>query len=212
MELIDQEIEFHKQYSNGYILAKMNSLSDKKLIMKLYEASKAGVKIDLIVRGICCLRPGIKGVSENIKVRSIVGRFLEHARVYYFHHNGEKKVFLSSADMMTRNMENRVEILFPILKNHLKLRILKWLNFMLADNVKAREQNSSGSYQYVERGPDELEINSQQILCNFAYNIKNSEEPKDTFLIDFKKKLVRLGKVSIHKLSKISANSNKVSQ
>lgn len=212
VDLIDQEIEFHKQYGNGYILAKMNSLSDKKLITKLYEASNAGVKIDLIVRGICCLCPGIKGVSENIKVRSIVGRFLEHARIYYFHHNGEKKVYLSSADMMTRNMENRVEILFPILKNHLKLRILKWLNFMLADNVKAREQNSSGSYHYVERGHDELEINSQQILCNFAYNIKNLEDPKDTFLIDFKKKLVRLGIVSMHRLGKISAYSNKVSR
>ena len=98
----------------------MNSLSDKELIMKLYEASNAGVKIELIVRGICCLRPGIKGVSENIKVRSIVGTFLEHTRIFSFHHNGEQKIYLSSADMMTRNMENRVEILFPILKGTFK--------------------------------------------------------------------------------------------
>lgn len=171
VELIDQEIEFHKQFGNGYIIAKMNSLSDKKLIMKLYEASIAGVKIDLIVRGICCLRPGIPGVSGNIKVRSIVGRFLEHTRIYCFHHNGERKVYLSSADMMTRNMENRVEILFPILKNHLKLRIFKWLHITLTDNVKAREQDSSGRYHYVEQGPDELPINSQEILCRFAKNL-----------------------------------------
>lgn len=171
VELIDQEIKFQKQFGNGYIIAKMNSLSDKKLIMKLYEASIAGVKIDLIVRGICCLRPGIPGVSENIKVRSIVGRFLEHTRIYCFHHNGERKVYLSSADMMTRNMENRVEILFPILKNHLKLRIFKWLHITLTDNVKAREQDSSGRYHYVEKGPNELPINSQEILCRFAKNL-----------------------------------------
>lgn len=170
VELIDQEIEFHKHFGNGYIIAKMNSLSDKKLIMKLYEASIAGVEINLIVRGICCLRPGLPGVSENIKVRSIVGRFLEHSRIYCFHHNGEKKIYLSSADMMTRNMENRVEILFPILKNHLKLRIFKWLHIMLTDNVKAREQDSSGHYHYVEQGPNELPVNSQQILCKLANN------------------------------------------
>ncbi|MFC3882418.1 RNA degradosome polyphosphate kinase [Bacillus songklensis] len=115
LKLINEEMLYHKQYGNGRIIAKMNSLTDKKIIMKLYEASNAGVKIDLIVRGVCCLRPGVKGVSENINVRSIVGTFLEHTRVYCFHHNGENKVFLSSADMMTRNMENRVEILFPIL-------------------------------------------------------------------------------------------------
>ena len=95
MQLIDQEIAYHQQFGDGYIIAKMNSLSDKKIIMKLYEASREGVKIDLIVRGICCLRPGIKGISENIKVRSIVGKFLEHTRIYYFHHHGQKKIFFS---------------------------------------------------------------------------------------------------------------------
>ncbi|RKJ30443.1 RNA degradosome polyphosphate kinase, partial [Butyricicoccus sp. 1XD8-22] len=97
-----------------FIRAKMNSLTDKDIIMKLYEASINGVKIELLIRGICCLRPGIPGISENITVSSIVGRFLEHTRIYWFHHNGENKVFLSSADMMTRNMVKRVEILFPI--------------------------------------------------------------------------------------------------
>ena len=114
LKYIDEEISYHQQFGNGQIIIKMNAFSDKILIKKLYEASKAGVKIDFIVRGICCLRPGIKGISENITVRSIVGRFLEHSRVYYFHHNGEERLFLSSADLMTRDMENRVEILFPI--------------------------------------------------------------------------------------------------
>ncbi|MGZ4161448.1 MAG: RNA degradosome polyphosphate kinase, partial [Neobacillus sp.] len=123
IQFIDKEIEFHKQYGNGRIIAKMNSFTEKQLIMKLYEASQAGVKIDLIVRGICCLRPGIKGVSENIRVRSIIGRFLEHSRIYYFHYNGEEKILLSSADLMTRNIEKRVEIAFPIYDKKLKERI-----------------------------------------------------------------------------------------
>ena len=169
IELIGQEIDYHKQFGNGHIIAKMNSLTDKQLILKLYEASNAGVKIDLIVRGTCCLRPGIKGVSENITVRSIVGMFLEHSRIYYFHHNGENKIFLSSADMMTRNMENRVEILFPIFKAHLKQRIKKWLNLMLEDNSKAREQDSTGKYHYVEMANNEVEVNSQLLLCEMAY-------------------------------------------
>jgi polyphosphate kinase len=169
LELINQEIIFHKQNGNGHIVAKMNSLTDKQIIMKLYEASNAGVKIELIVRGICCLRPGIKGVSEHISVRSIVGKFLEHSRIYYFHHNGDEELFLSSADMMTRNMANRVEILFPVLKPHLKQRIKKWLWIMLNDNVKAREQDSTGEYHYVEMAKGEMEINSQQMLCELSH-------------------------------------------
>lgn len=183
IRLIEKEIEFHKQFGNGRIIAKMNSLSDKDLIIKLYEASNAGVKIDLIIRGICCLRPGIIGVSENIKVRSIVGTFLEHTRIYSFHHNGEDKIYLSSADMMTRNMENRVEILFPILQNNLKQRIYEWVGIMLADNVKAREQDSTGQYRYVERKPDELEINSQMVLCEMAHQAREAEEEKKKELL-----------------------------
>lgn len=166
-KLIDQEIALHQLYGNGRIIAKMNSLSDKTLIMKFYEASMAGVKIDLIVRGICCLRPGIKHVSDNIKVRSIVGTFLEHSRIYYFHHHGESKMYLSSADMMTRNMEKRVEILFPILNERIKVRLLQSVHLMLADNVKAREQDSTGQYHYVKRHPHE-EINSQLTLYEWA--------------------------------------------
>ena len=190
MKLIDQEISYHQQFEDGYIIAKMNSLSDKKLIMKLYEASRAGVKIDLIVRGICCLRPGIKGVSEHITVRSIVGKFLEHTRIYYFHHHGEKKIFLSSADLMTRNMDHRVEILFPILSNVLKDRISHVLELSLKDNVKSREQDSSGQYHYVERKSGEMEINSQLMLCQMVYPSSQTEEKEST--TERKNRLARL--------------------
>lgn len=166
IKLIDSEINYHKKYSNGRIIAKMNSLTDKPLIMKLYEASNIGVKIDLVVRGICCIRPGIQGVSENIKVRSIVGRFLEHSRIYYFHHNGEEKIFLSSADLMTRNMEKRVEILFPIFDGEIKKRLKSILEIILADNVKAREQNQYGHYNYVSGKGDNSLIDSQWLLFN----------------------------------------------
>ncbi|MFE5430825.1 RNA degradosome polyphosphate kinase [Peribacillus simplex] len=199
LELIKQEMDYHAQYGNGYIIAIMNSLTDKQIIMKLYEASNIGVKIELIVRGTCCLRPGIKGVSQNIKVRSIVGRFLEHSRIYYFHHNGEEKTFLSSADMMTRNMENRVEILFPILKSHLKKRIHKIVRLMLEDNMKAREQDSTGHYRYVERTDDVMEVNSQLLLCKMAYHMKNAEEKQRTSAFDLKHKLSKVGSQFIRK-------------
>lgn len=146
IENIEKEIHLHNRYGNGRIIAKMNSLTDKKMLVKLYEASQAGVKIDLIVRGICCLIPGIPGVSENITVRSVIGRFLEHSRVYYFYHNGEENLYLSSADMMTRNMIKRVEIAFPILDTTLKAHILSILHLYLYDNTKAWILNSDGSY------------------------------------------------------------------
>ena len=193
MLLIDQEIAYHQQFGDGYIIAKMNSLSDKKIIMKLYEASREGVKIDLIVRGICCLRPGIKGISENIKVRSIVGKFLEHTRIYYFHHHGQKELFLSSADLMTRNMDHRVEILFPILSSHLKEKIYTVLELVLKDNVKAREQDSSGHYHYVERNADENEVNSQLILCERPFSKVQSKEKKST--MGFKNLLTSIKKL-----------------
>ncbi|AZB42621.1 RNA degradosome polyphosphate kinase [Bacillus sp. FJAT-42376] len=176
IQLIDEEIAYQKQYGNGRIISKMNSLTDKVIIMKLYEASNAGVKIDLIVRGICCLRPGIKGVSENIRVRSIVGRFLEHSRIYYFHHNGEEKIYLSSADMMTRNMEKRVEIAFPIFDGHIKKRINRILAVQLEDNMKSREQNSEGLYKYVDKSKDEQDIDSQLVMYGMAYDVLEDEE------------------------------------
>ena len=143
---IDREIALHQQYGNGRMIAKMNSLTDKTLIIKLYEASQAGVQIDLIIRGICCLRPGIPGVSDNIRVTSVIGRYLEHSRIYYFHHNGKDNLFLSSADMMTRNMINRVEIAFPILDATIKQEIQTILSVYLADNQKAWILTKNGDY------------------------------------------------------------------
>ncbi|MCP3032394.1 RNA degradosome polyphosphate kinase [Halobacillus sp. A1] len=176
LDKINHEIECHKQYGNGKIIAKMNSLTDKPIIKKLYEASKAGVKVHLIVRGICCLKPGIQGISENIRVISVVGRLLEHSRIFYFHHNGEDNVYLSSADLMTRNMVKRVELLFPIYEVRIKNRLIKILNLMLADNVKAREQDRYGKYHYVEPSEDEELVNSQMKLFESAYNVLEDEE------------------------------------
>lgn len=167
--LIDQEIAYQHRYGNGRMIIKMNSLTDKILIRKFYEASQAGVKIDLIVRGICCLKSGIMGVSENIRVRSIVGRLLEHSRIFYFQSNHQGKLFLASADMMTRNMEKRIEILFPIFEGRIKNRVLKILELMLEDNAKAREQQKDGSYKKILSVDEHTDINSQKILYELAY-------------------------------------------
>lgn len=176
IQLIEDEIEFHKKHMSGKMILKMNSLTDKELIMKLYEASRAGVKIDLIVRGICCLKAGVDGVSENIRVWSIIGRFLEHSRIYYFYHNGAEKVFLSSADMMTRNMVRRVEILFPILDEGIKRRVKKILMITNTDNVKAREMDQDGTYHYVQRKENEAIVNSQAFFYDMAYHVEEDEE------------------------------------
>ncbi|WP_335870414.1 RNA degradosome polyphosphate kinase [Bacillus sp. 2205SS5-2] len=176
INLIDAEIEVHHKYGNGRIVCKMNSLTDKVLIMKLYEASSVGVKVDLIIRGICCLRPGITNVSENIRVISIVGRFLEHSRIYYFHHNGEGKMYLSSADMMTRNMVKRVEILFPIFDGRLKKRLKNLLELELRNNVKSREQDATGKYYYVKRSKGEEAVDSQFETSKESYQLLEDEE------------------------------------
>lgn len=168
IRLIDEEIECHQKYGNGFIRVKMNSLTDKDLMMKLYEASIAGVKVEMIIRGICCLRPGIPGISENITVTSIVGRFLEHSRIYWFHHNGENKIFLSSADMMTRNMIKRVEILFPVYAADIKKRIQRIMELQLQDTQKARIQDSNGKYHYKEDHNSDKKINSQEIFLQEA--------------------------------------------
>lgn len=179
VELINQEIDCHKKFGNGLIIAKMNSLTDKTVIKKLYEASQAGVKVKLIIRGICCLRPGIPGISENIRVISIVGRFLEHSRIYYFYHNGKEKMYLSSADMMTRNMIKRVEILFPILDPKIVNELKEILDLQLNDNQKAREQDASGVYHYVRN--EQNAVNSQEELVNQAENYKRTlVKPKVT--------------------------------
>ncbi|MFC0558072.1 RNA degradosome polyphosphate kinase [Halalkalibacter alkalisediminis] len=176
LSLIDSEIDLHKQQGNGRIIAKMNSLTDKPIILKLYEASQAGVQVDLIVRGICCLRPQIKGVSENIQVFSIVDRFLEHSRIFYFHQGGEEKFYLSSADWMTRNMDKRIEILFPIISEQNKKRIKEILTITLSDNTKTREQNADGSYHYVKRPQHVQPIQSQLQFHEIAARFTISEE------------------------------------
>lgn len=164
IDKIDEEIENHRENGNGHIIAKMNSLTDKEYIMKLFQASNAGVKIELIIRGICCLVPGIKGVSENITVRSIVGRLLEHSRVYYFANNGNPKVYLSSADMMTRNLSRRVEIAFPVQDDGYKQEIIDFLNLSLADNYKAWELQNDNTYEKQQPAKGEELISLQETL------------------------------------------------
>ncbi|QMS84599.1 polyphosphate kinase 1 [Candidatus Xianfuyuplasma coldseepsis] len=147
---IDQEIANQETNQNGRIIFKVNSITDVKMINKLYEASQKGVQIDLIARGICCLVPQVEGLSENIHVRSIVGRYLEHMRIYYFHNNDKPQVYLASADLMTRNMETRIELALPIYDPVSKKKIIQLLHLQLEDNVKARE-NIEGHYDYVKQ-------------------------------------------------------------
>ena len=148
------------------------------------EASKAGVKIDLIVRGICCVLPGIPGETENVRVTSIVGRFLEHPRVFVFGTGSEQKIYIGSADMMTRNTEKRVEVACPIYNENIKKRLVRSLNIMLADNVKAREMLPDGTYQ--KKKIVERSINSQAVFMQEALNAKQPEEKKE------KKKIVNV--------------------
>jgi len=163
--LIRREIEHHQDHGNGHIILKMNALVDSDMIRLLYQASQAGVKVDLLIRGICCLRPQVPGVSDNIQVISIVGRFLEHSRIYYFHNNGEEEIFVGSADLMPRNLNRRVEVLFPIedrrLVRHLRDRVIE---IYLADNVKARIMQEDGTYIRKTRHAGEEAINSQEVL------------------------------------------------
>ncbi|MEB2655790.1 RNA degradosome polyphosphate kinase [Staphylococcus haemolyticus] len=174
IDRIDKEISSHLQHGNGKIMMKMNSLTDKAIIEKLFEASQAGVKIQLIIRGICCLKPGIPGISENIEVVSIVGRLLEHSRIYYFHNNGDERIYLSSADVMTRNMIKRVEILFPVEDKEIGKRLVDFMDLQLSDNQKGRYQDEHGHYHYVENNLSPL--NSQVYFMQEA--IKYGQELK----------------------------------
>ncbi|MEW5693576.1 MAG: polyphosphate kinase 1 [Candidatus Hydrogenedentota bacterium] len=144
--LIDNEIDNQKKYGNGLIFAKINSLADNQMIEKLYEASANGVKIKLIVRGICCLIPGVTGLSENIEVKSIVGRFLEHSRIYLFNNNNDPRLFLSSADWMTRNFDRRIELVFPVEDENLKEELIFILNKYWEDNLKSRFLKADKTY------------------------------------------------------------------
>ncbi len=164
LDLIAQEAAHAAAGKPARILIKVNALTDPKMIRALYKASIAGVRIDLLVRGMCCLRPGVPGVSEHIRVRSVIGRFLEHSRAYWFANNGEPKLYLSSADLMERNLDRRVECAFPIEGKKLQQRILGALELYLADNVGAAELQADGSYRPVTRTPDEAVLDAQQQL------------------------------------------------
>ena len=167
IDKIDAEITKVQDGNAGYIGVKMNSLTDKKLIDKLIEASMAGVQIDLIVRGICCLIPEVEGYTENIRVISIVGRYLEHSRIYIFGKGEDSEVYIASADFMTRNTTKRVEVAAPVYSPELKERILESFNLMLRDNVKASVLKSDGNYYHRDGG--DIQLNSQEYFYADAY-------------------------------------------
>jgi polyphosphate kinase len=164
---IDYEIEAVKNGYEGIIVAKMNSLVDAQVISKLYEASQAGVEIKLVIRGICCLIPGVGGVSENITVQSIVGMFLEHSRIFYFYSRGKKNIYLSSADWMNRNLDRRIETLFPVEDPALKEEIFEILDITWKDTVKTRIMQSDGTYVRVDKRGKEI-LNSQEYFMEKA--------------------------------------------
>jgi polyphosphate kinase len=162
IDRIEREIKQHNKNGDGYLAFKMNSLVDKRCIQALYRASQAGVKVDLQVRGICCLRPGLPGVSDNISVTSLVGRFLEHPRIYYFHNGGDEEVLLGSADLMPRNLDRRVEQLFPIESPDLRESVYEHiLAVHLKDNMQTRRLLPDGSFERVRPADGEPELNSQ---------------------------------------------------
>ena len=167
LSMIDEEISYAKEGKEAYIGLKMNSLTDKKIIDKLIEASQAGVKIDMVIRGICCLIPGVKGRTENIQVRSIVGRFLEHSRIYIFGTQEREKIYIASADFMTRNTLRRVEVAAPIYDKDLKVQLEEMFITMLSDNQKARQEDSHGNYEIV--AVQETPLNSQEFFYDQAY-------------------------------------------
>jgi polyphosphate kinase len=177
--LIEREREHALEGRNARIIAKMNSLCDKSIIEALYRAGAAGVKIDLIVRGICCLKVGIPGIGDNIKVRSIVGNYLEHARIFYFENDGKPEYYCASADWMPRNLDRRVEILFPVEKPELREKLQHILECQLQDNVKASVLRSDGTYHKVARQSNRPAFNSQLTFCKEA---RESAKVRDEIL------------------------------
>ncbi|MBQ1922641.1 MAG: RNA degradosome polyphosphate kinase, partial [Lachnospiraceae bacterium] len=161
--MIDREKRHALQGESAHIRAKMNALCDPDIIAALYAASAAGVQIDLIVRGICCLKVGIPGVSENIRVRSIVGNYLEHSRIYCFENGGRPEVYAASADWMPRNLDRRVEIMFPLEDDAIRERAISILEIELADTLKAHLMKADGTYEKVDKRGKDL-INSQKVF------------------------------------------------
>ncbi|MBE9006622.1 polyphosphate kinase 1 [Fortiea sp. LEGE XX443] len=185
LALIQREIENVQNGFSGRIVAKMNSLVDPQIITTLYEASRAGVQIDLIIRGICCLRPALKDISENIRVISIIGRFLEHSRIYYFYNNAQEEIYIGSADWMRRNLDRRVEVITPIKDTDIAKDLQEILGIMLADNRQAWELQADGSYIQRRPGDDCPEASSQITLMNMALRSTGVT----TNLLDSKKSL-----------------------
>lgn len=177
LKLINREAKHAREGREGKIVAKMNSLCDKDIIAALYEASSAGVQIDLVVRGICCLKVGIPGISENIRVRSIVGNFLEHSRIFYFHNDGAPEIFMGSADWMPRNLDRRVEILFPVEDEEIQKSVCHILELELKDNVKAHILNQNGEYEKMDKRGKTL-VNSQDQFCKEAKVKKTKDKGK----------------------------------
>ena len=177
LHLIEMEAEHARKGQKAHIIAKMNSLCDQEIIAALYAASAAGVKIELIVRGICCLKTGIPGISENITVRSIVGNFLEHARIFYFYSNGQEEIYMGSADWMPRNLDKRVEIIFPVEDENIKKELMHILDVQLSDNTKAHLLQPDGSYMKPDRR-GKAPICAQDFFCKEA--IERNKKPDDT--------------------------------
>lgn len=178
-ELIDREAALAGEGQGGLILAKVNSLQDAGMIQALYRAARAGVRVRLNVRGLCCLRPGVAGVSENIEVVSIVDRFLEHARIFYFRNGGREEVYCGSADWMTRNLDKRLEILFPVQRPELARRLTAMLETYFADNVKARRLRSDGAYEPVAQTG--VAVRAQEVLYREAVEAAKASEARVRF-------------------------------
>ncbi len=186
LSLMDEEI---KKGTNGRIIMKMNSVTDVDFIQKVSEASNAGVKVDLIVRGICCILPGVKGYTENLRVTSIVGRYLEHPRIFLFGIGADQKIYIGSADMMTRNTEKRVEVACPVYDETIRKQLTHMLKIMLADNVKARELKSDGKYYKKEKGTSK--VNSQEYFMREAITVRHPEGRTRESFIDKIRKIFR---------------------
>lgn len=180
LRLIEREKNWALAGKEAHIIAKMNSLCDREIIEALYAASAAGVKIELIIRGICCLKVGIPHISENISVRSIVGNFLEHARIFYFYNDGAEELYMGSADWMPRNLDKRVEIVFPLKDEKIKQQAKHILDIQLADNLKAHILQPDGSYEKIDKRGKKTLICAQDYFCEEA--VKNAKHPTDPVL------------------------------